>query len=181
MERLKQLREKKGLYQKDIAEFLKIDRTTYVKYEGGKNEPDIETLKKLAEYFETSIDYLTGRTDYTDFENEIICENLTKYLTPYQATYEIDGALFGIKKEVVLSIINGTYKFTKENLSTFLSFFNLTEADLLESKKEKPAENDELEDKNVKFIGRDGTVKFKKLSPEMIAMLEQLPDSGDDI
>ncbi len=50
-----------------------------------------------------------------------------------------------------------------------------------EDKKEKPAENDELENKNVKFIGRDGTVKFKKLSPEMIAMLEQLPDSGDDL
>lgn len=47
--------------------------------------------------------------------------------------------------------------------------------------KEKPVASDELSNKNVKFIGRDGQVKFKKLTPEMISMLEQLPDSDEDL
>ncbi|MFV0351920.1 MAG: helix-turn-helix domain-containing protein [Oscillospiraceae bacterium] len=38
--------------------FLNIDRTSYVKYETGKNYPAIDTLMKLAEYFDVSIDYL---------------------------------------------------------------------------------------------------------------------------
>lgn len=63
MERLKQLREAKGLYQKDVAAFLGVDRTTYVKYERGDSEPNHDTLSKLASFFDVSVDYLLGRTD----------------------------------------------------------------------------------------------------------------------
>lgn len=59
--RLKELRAKKNLYQKDIATMLGIDRTTYAKYETGDSEPNLETLLKLSEIFEVSTDYLLGR------------------------------------------------------------------------------------------------------------------------
>lgn len=61
MEQLKILRKQKGLYQKDVANFLGVDRTTYVKYENGVSEPDYNTLVKLAEFFNVSVDYLLGR------------------------------------------------------------------------------------------------------------------------
>ena len=60
---LKQLREAKGVLQKDVANFLGVDRTTYVKYENGNSEPSNDTLVKLAQYFNVSVDYLLGRTD----------------------------------------------------------------------------------------------------------------------
>lgn len=60
MEHLKKLRESKGLLQKDVAEFLGVDRTTYVKYEKGKNDPDSRTLLKLAKFFGVSVDELLG-------------------------------------------------------------------------------------------------------------------------
>ncbi len=63
MERLKELRKKRGLYQKDIANYLEVDRTTYVKYETGASEPDTETLSKLADLFNVSLDFLVGRDD----------------------------------------------------------------------------------------------------------------------
>lgn len=63
MERLKILRKEKGLYQKDVANFLGVDRTTYVKYETGASEPDTETLSKLADFFNVSLDYIIGRND----------------------------------------------------------------------------------------------------------------------
>lgn len=47
--------------------------------------------------------------------------------------------------------------------------------------KEKPSEDGELENNMVKFIGRNGTVVCKRLSPEIIKMLESIPDSDEDL
>ena len=70
MERLKLLRKEKGLYQKDVANYLGVDRTTYVKYETGASEPDTETLARLADYFNVSLDYIIGReTDSSAYQN----------------------------------------------------------------------------------------------------------------
>ena len=63
MERLKNLRIKKGLYQKDVAAVLGVDRTTYVKYENGDSEPSYDVLSKLADLFNVSVDYLLGRSN----------------------------------------------------------------------------------------------------------------------
>jgi Predicted transcriptional regulators len=60
-ERLKEKRIKSNLTQKAVAEELKISQSTYAGYETGKRQPDIETLLKLANLFETSTDYLLGR------------------------------------------------------------------------------------------------------------------------
>ncbi len=63
MERLKRLRTEMQRTQKDMADLLQIDRTTYVKYEAGSNEPTFSSLLRLAEYFDVSVDYLLGRTE----------------------------------------------------------------------------------------------------------------------
>ena len=59
--RLKELRESKGLTQKEVAEIIGYSEISYTRYENGKREPDISTLCKLAEYFKVTIDYLNGR------------------------------------------------------------------------------------------------------------------------
>lgn len=63
MLRIKDMREDKDLLQKDLAEFLNISQTNYSKYELGKINIPISTLKKMAIFFDTSIDYLLGLTD----------------------------------------------------------------------------------------------------------------------
>ncbi len=63
MNRLKELREDKDLYQKDIAKYLNIDQSNYSKYELEKISIPIDTLKKLADFYHTSVDYLLYRTD----------------------------------------------------------------------------------------------------------------------
>ncbi len=62
-ERLKQLRKEKGLTQEELALIISKNRSTVAGYETERKEPDHETLKKLADYFEISVDYLLGRTD----------------------------------------------------------------------------------------------------------------------
>ena len=60
-ERLREKRTKLNLTQEAVAQKLKIAQSTYAGYETGKRQPDIETLSKLADFFETSTDYLLGR------------------------------------------------------------------------------------------------------------------------
>ncbi len=63
MNRLKELREDKDLVQKDIAEYLKIDQSNYSKYELEKISIPLEYLIKLADFYNTSVDYILYRTD----------------------------------------------------------------------------------------------------------------------
>lgn len=55
---LRLLREKNGLTQKQVAEMLNIDRSTYAYYESGKTRPDILTIAKLARLYRISTDFL---------------------------------------------------------------------------------------------------------------------------
>ena len=62
-ERLKQLRLANGLTQKELAKSIEVGRTTISEYESGKIVPKQEGLLKLANYFNVSVDYLTGVSD----------------------------------------------------------------------------------------------------------------------
>lgn len=57
------MREDKDLTQNEIAQYLNIKQNTYSQYETGKREIPIELLWKLADYYQTSVDYLIGRTE----------------------------------------------------------------------------------------------------------------------
>ena len=63
MNRLKEIREDKDLLQKDIAKILNVTQTCYSKYETEAREIPIEYLKILANFYQTSIDYLLYETD----------------------------------------------------------------------------------------------------------------------
>ena len=60
MIRLRELREKRGISMKDAADFLNIPYTTYVNYEKGTREPNIQAIFKLSDFFGVSIDTLLG-------------------------------------------------------------------------------------------------------------------------
>ena len=62
-ERMRNLREDKDLKQKDIAKMLNVAQTTYSDYENGKINMPTSILIKLAELYNTSIDYLLGMKD----------------------------------------------------------------------------------------------------------------------
>jgi len=62
-QRLKQLREEKELSQRELAKLINIAHSTLGMYEIGEREPDFNTVSRLAAFFNTSVDYLLGRTD----------------------------------------------------------------------------------------------------------------------
>lgn len=63
MQNLKNLRKSNNLTLRDLSSILGINFTSLSLYENGKRQADHETLKKIADYFNVSIDYLLGRTE----------------------------------------------------------------------------------------------------------------------
>ena len=61
-DKLTLLRESKGVYQKELAAYLKVSIGTISNYENGVHEPDLVTLGKLADFYGVSTDYLLERT-----------------------------------------------------------------------------------------------------------------------
>ena len=61
--RIRNLREDKDLTQKQIGEVLNMSQTGYNQYEIGKNDIPTKILIKLAEFYNTSIDYILELTD----------------------------------------------------------------------------------------------------------------------
>lgn len=62
-ERIRNLREDKDLTQTEVANYLHITQRTYSRYENNERAIPIEILSRLADYHETSVDYLIGRTN----------------------------------------------------------------------------------------------------------------------
>lgn len=93
-ERIKEAREKAGFKKSEVARMLKMPYTTYDSYERGKSEPSIETIKKLAEYFQVSTDYLMGVESKATQEKSIeIVEELGSLKTHPQYYKGPDGVI----------------------------------------------------------------------------------------
>ncbi|MDD9138350.1 helix-turn-helix transcriptional regulator [Fructobacillus sp. CRL 2054] len=63
MKRLAELRKEKGVSQIELAEQISFSHSVISRYETGGLEPNISNLKKMATYFNVSIDYLVGYSD----------------------------------------------------------------------------------------------------------------------
>ena len=59
-ENLKNARERKGMSQKDVAEEIGVAKSTYSLYESGNREPNVQTIKKIADVLNVSADDLLG-------------------------------------------------------------------------------------------------------------------------
>lgn len=63
LKRLKELREDNDQKQINIANILKMKQPQYARYETGKRDIPVEYLKQLAEYYNTSVDYIIELTN----------------------------------------------------------------------------------------------------------------------
>ena len=63
MKVLKELRKSKRITQDKLSDIIGVSRSTISMWEIDASEPDKETIKLLADYFQVSTDYLLGRTD----------------------------------------------------------------------------------------------------------------------
>ena len=63
MERIKELREAKGLNQQGLALKLNLSQSTISYYETGERKPDLDALLRMSDFFDVSVDFLIGKSN----------------------------------------------------------------------------------------------------------------------
>ncbi|MBC6974895.1 helix-turn-helix transcriptional regulator [Bacillus sp. Xin] len=89
LERLSELRKNQKWSLQDTADRLGIAKSTYAGYENGYRLPSLQSLSKIADLFDTSVDYILGRTEYP--QKKIGVVEITKILQDSNHTLSIDG------------------------------------------------------------------------------------------
>lgn len=102
---LAELRKEKGLLQKEVANYLNVTVATISNYEKGVHSPDLNTLIRLADFFDVSTDYLLQRTDYKASIN-----TLNK---PLAAGYKVSD------------LLNTTLELDQRNTEALLDYYEL--------------------------------------------------------
>lgn len=93
-ERLRELREAKGLSQEEVAKAIGVGRVTYLKYENGENRP-VRKLKELSSFFNVSIDYLLGNESPKVSKRDM--NDLAKFLNKTEVLF--DGDTYSLSEE----------------------------------------------------------------------------------
>ncbi|MBA4602134.1 helix-turn-helix domain-containing protein [Thermoactinomyces mirandus] len=62
-DRIRKLRAKSGLSQSELASRINIAKSTLAMYETGKREPNFDIVRRIADFFDVSVDYLLGQID----------------------------------------------------------------------------------------------------------------------
>lgn len=96
--RLQSLRREKGLTQAQLGSFFNLAESTISLYESGKRSPDYDTLKRLASFFDVSLDYLLGISD-----NRQVASQLQEKTVVYKTSKKSSS---GSSKLPVITSIN---------------------------------------------------------------------------
>ena len=75
MIRLKELRQEKGLNQKELASQVETTQRNISNWENGNSEPDIQMLIRMSKFFEVSVDYLLNNNDVDINANVAFLDN----------------------------------------------------------------------------------------------------------
>ena len=70
MLRIKELREEKNISQLELAKKLNLTQQSISLYEKGDREPSIDVLKSIANFFNVSLDYLLGKSDIRNYDED---------------------------------------------------------------------------------------------------------------
>lgn len=88
--RLKELRDERELNQEQIGKLFHVQKSAVSKWEKGMNSPDIETITRLADYFDVSTDYLLGITDKRK-PNHLTKEDMIRSAPEFAWLFEEEG------------------------------------------------------------------------------------------
>lgn len=87
--RLKFLRERKGLTQKELADLVGMSPQGYGKIENGQREPKLEVLAALPEILDESTDFLLGVTDFDQHGERLMLTYEQAYTNVLNAEHDI--------------------------------------------------------------------------------------------
>jgi transcriptional regulator with XRE-family HTH domain len=137
-ERFKMLRIEKGLNQQQLANIFYTNKSSISRYESGQQVPEIDTIKKYAEYFNVSLDYLTGISEVRDLKTDInayTTEKCSKFLKAYMDFYNLNVLDIANKLDVpeyfVYGILASDEKFKPFSISSFANALGVSVSSIM--------------------------------------------------
>ncbi len=186
-ERLKVQRNRLKLRQEDVANKIGIARTTYAMYEQNKREPDNETLQKLADFFDVTIDYLitgkepeailyrfnfdTGEPE-VDFKGSVFRERLEQVMNERKVNKNLVKEYCRLNEEEYIYYSFGNIP-PDNILKKLAELLNVTPEYLL-GRTNAPSTSVTNVEKGSSFVQPLVLKAFADLSPEEIAVLQEL-------
>lgn len=116
-DRIAYLRKKHNLTQEELAEQLNISRASLSHYETNRREPDYDTLVRLADFFNVSLDYIMARTEEPTVLTD---QNVKEFLNELELSNE------QLLDKFTLTI-DGT-ELTQEEAKRFIAFIRAERA-----------------------------------------------------
>ena len=111
--RLKNVREEKGLSQKEVADLLGIDRTVYTKYENGYELIPIKHLITFCNQFQVSVDFIFSlryeSSCSLEFHLDLVPERLKEWRKSQKITQEKLASFLGTNKSVICNYEKGRH------------------------------------------------------------------------
>lgn len=103
LENLKELRKATKTTQNELAEAIGVSQQSINKYENHNVEPDIESLRRMADYFGTTIDYIVGQSELRykveDIQNYALNDDEAEFIAAYrQLTPSQREAVVGVMR-----------------------------------------------------------------------------------
>lgn len=138
--RLRELREAAGYKsQQSFADAFGVAQSTVGNWEAGKREPNYETTKRLARFFNVTVDYLLGLTDDPTFiqlgdvpSGQRICTHnpISILAAQYHVSADVLSSIVGTSNDIAEDWLLGTSVPTEGEYASIADFFNLDLADL---------------------------------------------------
>lgn len=134
LKRIADLRIDNDLKQKDIASLLKVNRSTYSKWENGDNNIPLNKLDELTMKYGVSFDYIFGLTkikqtlncDYFPLDLELLCHNLRLLRKRTGYTQEIIAYKIGVSKATYSRYENGSLLMPIDKFFSFANIFDIS-------------------------------------------------------
>lgn len=171
MNNIRTLREELKLNMKQTAKLLDIPYTTYVSYEKGDREPNGEMLIKIADFFNTTVDFLLGKANAVRRTDLATVENIV----PISETKSIP---------LVGTIACGTPLLAEENISAMLTVPDFIHADFALRCKGDSMTGARIYDNDIVYVRKQDTVENGEIAAVLIdneATLKRFFRYGDTV
>lgn len=155
MLQLKNLRKERGITQTKLSEYMGITQATLSGWENEKFEIDTESLKKLAKYFNVSVDYLLGLEEANSASVNKKMNNLKQLRKEKRLTQQEMANMLNISQNAYSYWENDKVKIDNKSLEKLSSFFGVSIDYILGLEEAKPSQSvdQQLNEEDFAFFG----------------------------
>lgn len=159
-DRLRELRNQKGLSQLELSKYLKISKSSVNMYERGEREPGLEMFELIADFFNVDMDFLLGKSDCPNKSSSAVAfSGMPKNIIPMPEMRKIP--LYG-------AIACGTPILADENIEEYVDIPKHVHADFALTCKGDSMINARIFDGDVVYIRRQDTVDNGEIAAVLI-------------